>query len=71
MAMTEREILLAAARGEKLAKLPFGARIDLWFNYRSGHNSLPERYKGWDQVAIVHDQGAAAQVRHFAVVKEI
>lgn len=68
--MTQKEKLLAAARGERLRKLPFGARIDLWYNYNSGHKSLPEKYNGWDQTAIIRDQGAAAQQRYLSVVKE-
>ena len=70
MAMTHKQRILAAARGEHLDKLPFGARIDVWYNYHSAHNTLPEKYKGWSQTDIVHDQGAGAQYRFFSVVKE-
>ena len=68
--MTQRQQLLAAAQGEKLNKLPFGARIDLWYNYNSAHHTLPEKYKGWEQTAIIRDQGAGAQSRFHTVVKD-
>jgi uroporphyrinogen-III decarboxylase len=70
MAMTQKEMILAAARGEHLDKLPFGARIDVWYNYNSAHDTLPERYKGWSQTDILRDQGAGTQYRFFSVVKE-
>ena len=70
MAMTQKQRILAAARGEHLDKLPFGARIDVWYNYHSAHNTLPEKYQGWSQTDIIRDQGAGAQYRFFSVVKE-
>ncbi len=70
MEMTQKQRILAAARGEYLEKLPFGARIDVWYNYHSAHGSLPEKYKGWSQVDILRDLGAGAQVRLFSVVRE-
>jgi len=70
MAMTQKQRILAVARGEHLDKLPFGARIDVWYNYHSAHNTLPEKYKGWSQTDILRDQGAGAQYRFPAVVKE-
>jgi uroporphyrinogen-III decarboxylase len=70
MGMTPKEKILAVARGEHLDRLPVGARIDLWYNYNSGHDTLPEKYKGWDQTAVIRDQGATAQLRYFSVVRE-
>jgi len=70
MGMTQKEKILAVAKGEHLDRVPCGARIDLWYNYNSGHGTLPEKYKGWDQTAIINDQGAAAQLRYFSVIKE-
>jgi len=70
MAMTQKQMILAAARGEHLDKVPFGARIDVWYNYNSAHDTLPEKYKGWSQTDILRDQGAGAQYRFWAVVKE-
>ena len=70
MEMTQKQRLLKASRGEKLDKLPVGARIDLWYNYNSAHDTLPEKYKGWDQTAIIRDQGAGAQSRFHTVVKD-
>jgi len=68
--MTHKQKVLAAARGERLDKLPFGARIDLWYNYNSAHDTLPRKYKGWNQVDILRDLGAGVQYRHLPVVKE-
>ncbi len=70
MAMTHKQQILAAARGEKLDKLPFGARIDVWYNYHSAHGTLPDKYKGWSQTDILRDHGAGSQVRFFAVTRE-
>jgi len=70
MAMTKKQQILAAARGEKLEKLPFGARIDVWYNYHSAHDTLPDRYKGWSQTDILRDQGAGAQKRFFSLTRE-
>jgi len=70
VAMTQKQRILAAAGGEHLDKLPFGARIDVWYNYHSAHNTLPEKYQGWSQTDILRDQGAGAQYRFPAVAKE-
>jgi uroporphyrinogen-III decarboxylase len=70
MALTKKQIILAAIRGERLDKVPFGARIDLWYNYNSAHGTLPKKYKGWKQTDIIRDQGAGAQHRCREVVKE-
>ncbi len=70
MVMTQKQRILAAARGEHLDKLPFGARIDVWYNYNSFHNTLPEKYQGWSQTDIIRDQGAGAQYRFGSVVRE-
>ncbi len=70
MAMTHTQRILAAARGEMVDKLPFGARIDTWYNYHSAHGTLPEKYQGWSETDIIADQGAGAQKRFFSVCKE-
>jgi len=44
--MTYKQWVLATARKQPVDKLPFGARIDLWYNYYSANNTLPEKYKG-------------------------
>ena len=64
MAMTHKQRILAAARKQPVDKLPFGARIDLWYNYHSGHDTLPEKYRGWSIVDILRDQGAGIQLRN-------
>jgi len=64
MAMTEKQRILAAARRQPVDKLPVGARIDVWYNYHAGHDTLPEKYKGWSIPDILRDQGAGIQLRH-------
>ncbi len=63
MAMTHRQRILAAARKQPVDKLPFGARIDLWYNYHLGHDTLPEKYRGWSIADISRDQGAGIELR--------
>ena len=63
MAMTHKQRILAAAWRKPVDKLPFGARIDLWYNYHSGHDTLPKKYRGWSIVDILRDQGAGIQLR--------
>jgi len=63
MAMTHKQRILAAAWKQPVDKLPFGARIDLWHNYHSGHDTLPEKYHGWSIIDILRDQGAGTQLR--------
>jgi hypothetical protein len=65
--MSPRDRILAAAAKQPVDKLPFGARIDVWYNYHSGHGTLPEKYQGWNMVDILRDQGAGAQVRHLRI----
>lgn len=70
MAMTHRQRILAAARGEHLDKAPFGARIDLWYGYHLAHGTLPKKYQGWSLVDILRDQGSGILYRGYAIVKE-
>lgn len=70
MTMTHKERILAVANGKTVDKLPFGARIDTWYNYHSAHGTLPDKYKGWSETDIIADQGAGAQKRFFSICKE-
>ncbi len=70
MAMTHKERILAAARKQPVDKLPFGARIDVWYNYHSGHGTLPKKYKGCSMPEILRDLGAGVQVRLLRVWKK-
>lgn len=67
--MTHRQRILAAARKQPVDKLPFGARIDLWYNYHLGHDTLPEKYRGWSLEDILRDQGAGMQLRLASIWK--
>ena len=69
MVISHKARILAAARKQRVDKLPFGARIDVWYNYHFGHGTLPEKYRGWNIVEILRDQGAGAQVRHLRIWK--
>jgi len=69
MAITQKQRLLAAARKEKIDRLPFGARIDVWYNYHSAHGTLPEKYKDCNMVEILRDQGAGVDLRHLRTWK--
>ena len=70
MSMTQKQKIVAAARGEHLDKLPFGARIDLWYNYHTAHGTIPEKYKGWSQFDILRDLDVGAQYKFPAVTRE-
>lgn len=70
MELTQKQRLLVAARGERLDKVPFGARIDLWYNYNLAHDALPEKYKGWSQIDIIRDLGAGVHYRWSGMIKE-
>jgi len=68
--MTKKMELLAACHGKHLDKVPYGPRIDLWYNYHNAHGTLPERYQGWSMIDILRDLGVGGQKRHYSVVKE-
>ena len=70
MALTQKQRILDVVAGKQVDKVPFGARIDVWYNYHSAHDSLPAKYKGWSSTDIIADQGAAVQKRFFSVAKE-
>ncbi len=62
MAMTHKQRILAAAGKQPVDKLPFGARIDLWYNYHSANGTLPETYQGWSIIDVLHDLGAGCAI---------
>lgn len=53
--MSHRSDALAAMRGEKPARVPFIARMSLWYNYHHSRGTLPERYRGWSLWDIQRD----------------
>jgi hypothetical protein len=67
LAMSHKARILAAARKRAVDKLPFGARIDVWYNYHSSHGTLPKKYKDYNIVGILRDQGAGTQIRHMRI----
>ena len=69
MSITHKERILAAARGQSLDKLPLGARIDLWYNYHSWHDTLPDKYRESNIPDILRDLGAGIQMRQSPIWK--
>ncbi|MBI2858829.1 MAG: hypothetical protein HYX90_07105 [Chloroflexi bacterium] len=70
MAFTHKQRVMAASRKQPVDKLPFAARIDLWYNYHSGHGTLPEKYRGKDIHHILRDQGAGVLIGYPHIWKE-
>ena len=68
--LTQKQRILDVVAGKQVDMIPYGARIDVWYNYHFAHDSLPAKYKGWPQTDIIADQGAAAQKRFFSVCRE-
>lgn len=55
MAMTPKQKMLSAARGQMPDCLPFAPRIDLWFSANKMRGTLPERYRNArsaDEIAL-------------------
>ncbi len=49
--MTHKQRALAAMRGESVDRMPFVARMELWFNHHNALGTLPEECRGkslWD-----------------------
>ena len=70
MEKTHKQAMLATIRGERLEKVPLGVRIDLWYNYNSAHDTLPDKYKGWSEVAILKDLGIGFEHLFHHLLKE-
>ncbi|MEE9516823.1 MAG: hypothetical protein V3V52_06950, partial [Candidatus Adiutricales bacterium] len=60
--MTHRQRILAAVGKQPVDRLPFGARIDLWYNYHSANGTLPAEYRAWNIVDILRHLGAGCSV---------
>ena len=55
--MNVRENALRALRGETPDRIPFIARMDLWYNYAKNMGTLPERYKNASLWELQRDLG--------------
>lgn len=55
--MTHRQRAIAAIRGEKVDRIPFIGRMDLWYAYNRNRGTLPERYRDWSLWDIQRDLG--------------
>jgi hypothetical protein len=60
--MTHKQRILAAVGKQPVDKLPFGARIDLWYNYHRVNGTLPERYRDYTEIEILRDLGAGGMI---------
>jgi len=60
--MTHKARILAAAEKQSVDKLPFGARIDLWYNYHLANDTLPRKYREYTEIDILRDLGAGGIV---------
>ncbi len=54
-AMTHRQRAIAAIRGDPVDRIPFIARMDLWYNHNFNRGTLPEKYRGWSLWDIQRD----------------
>ncbi|MCL4533806.1 MAG: uroporphyrinogen decarboxylase family protein [Bacteroidetes bacterium] len=61
--MNERERFTAVLRGEVPDRLPWVARLELWYEFHSANGSLPERYRGWSMWDIQRDIGMGILAR--------
>lgn len=52
MAMTNRERILAVLDGKSPDRVPWIARLRLWYNARLGEGNMPERFKGMSEVEV-------------------
>ncbi|MBM4049650.1 MAG: hypothetical protein FJ279_31530 [Planctomycetes bacterium] len=53
--MTHRQRALAAMRGQPVDRLPFIARMELWYDFHARAGTLPPRYRGWSLWDIQRD----------------
>lgn len=70
MAMTQRERILAVMRRQPADRLPWGLRIDYWYNAHVKAGTLPPKYQGWSMWDIIRDIGAGIQAHHARVHRE-
>lgn len=59
-ALTNRERMLAAIRGEAVDRIPFAPRMDLWCLAQTARGTLPEAYAGLNMVDLAKTLGVAA-----------
>lgn len=54
---TDREMILAAIRGEPPDRVPWVPRLDLWYKANRNRGTLPEEWSGWPLPEILSDLG--------------
>ncbi|MDO9538376.1 MAG: uroporphyrinogen decarboxylase family protein [Thermoplasmata archaeon] len=55
--INHRDLALAAMRGELVERVPFIARMELWYNYNANRGTLPDHYQNWSLWDIQRDLG--------------
>ena len=55
--MTHKERMLASIRGERIDRIPFAPRWELWFDSAVREGTLPEKYRGWSLFDVARDLG--------------
>ncbi len=61
--MNERERFVSVLQGEMPDRIPWVARLELWYEYHSLNNSLPDKYRGWSMWDIQRDIGMGILAR--------
>lgn len=51
--MTNRQRMIAALRKQPVDRVPYGVRMDQWYNWHVANGSLPARYKGMSAYDII------------------
>jgi hypothetical protein len=59
IAMTHKERMLAAIRGEPTDRIPWAPRLDLWYRANRKAGTLPEEYKNASLFDLCDDLGMA------------
>jgi len=61
--MTNRERILAIMNGKSPDRIPWIARLQLWWLYHRNMGTLPEKYRGWQLRDIERDLGMGTAAR--------
>jgi hypothetical protein len=60
--MTERERVLAVLHRQRPDRVPWVARLELWYNARLATGTMPERFRGWSLWDIDRELGIGIRV---------
>ena len=54
--MTDRERISAVFKREKIDRIPWFPRLEMWYTANLKNGTLPAKYRGWDIRSIYRDQ---------------